>query len=61
MMEGLDVRVGLSTEYCDDVVSIELLLEAADDLARRFTSNSLASTLVLGTKQLSQLPQLSAS
>lgn len=60
MMEGLDVRVGLSTEYCDDVVSIELLLEAADD-SRRFTSNSLASTLVLGTKQLSQLPQFSAS
>ena len=34
MMEGLDVRVGLPTEYCDDVVSIELLLEAADDLKK---------------------------
>ena len=34
MMEGLNVGVGLSTEYCDDVVSIELLLEAADDLEK---------------------------
>ena len=31
-MEGLNIRIGLSSKDSDDVVSIELLLEAADDL-----------------------------